>query len=367
MSDYEVESVGVELVASGFSIVSVDGDDAVWPNQEDVVISCIDAGPIEGTVTYGGIEQVVTSWPKTVSGASDITISSVVATGLAGGTHDFVVTKPDISQEFVFEVDIANDGDSFVCNGGNTTGYDAYVDWGDGTESANILSFNQVDLTKTYAKAGSYTIRIRGTFPWIYFNDTASTALITEVYNLGHTGLTSLSNSFNNAANCLKFTAGDCDTTGSDGFYQMFKFHQSTSQPDIRGMLSPASLRFDHMFNGMTQMTSPPLLSELDMTQATTVSSMLRNWAAAGEVDLPIDTWAMPNCTDYSNFLLQTTLTTECYDMVLVAWANNTITADTGINFGYSKYTPGGAAEAARDAINLMISPGVITDGGPTP
>ena len=45
-------------------------------------------------------------------------------------------------------------------------GYDYTVDWGDGMKSTGETAFT----THTYAKAGTYTVKISGDFPRIYFN-----------------------------------------------------------------------------------------------------------------------------------------------------------------------------------------------------
>ena len=56
--------------------------------------------------------------------------------------------------------------------------------------------------------------------------------------------------------------------------------------------------------------------------------------------------------------------TTANYDATLIAWdAQGTMAFSGTVNFGGSKYTAGGAAEAARTS--LISKWGGITDGGP--
>ena len=45
--------------------------------------------------------------------------------------------------------------------------YDYAVDWGDGTQSTNVTG----DVTHTYASSGTYTVKIIGEFPHLYFYD----------------------------------------------------------------------------------------------------------------------------------------------------------------------------------------------------
>ena len=78
-----------------FTIVIVDGDDNVYSGQDNVTVSCVDAGDVEGIVDWNGVPQPVTDWPATPSGASDITIGPIDATGMTiGQTYDLKVYKP---------------------------------------------------------------------------------------------------------------------------------------------------------------------------------------------------------------------------------------------------------------------------------
>ena len=69
--------------------------------------------------------------------------------------------------------------------------------------------------------------------------------------------------------------------------------------------------------------------------------------------------------TQMSSFMTNATgLSTANYDALLIGWAAQIPLSYTGtLNMGGSKYTAGGAAEAARTALISEI--GAITDGGP--
>ena len=58
---------------------------------------------------------------------------------------------------------VSNDNQIIIPTVGD--GYDYSVDWGDGTSSKNLT----LDAKHTYAQAGTYTIKIVGKFPRIYF------------------------------------------------------------------------------------------------------------------------------------------------------------------------------------------------------
>jgi hypothetical protein len=65
---------------------------------------------------------------------------------------------------------------------------------------------------------------------------------------------------------------------------------------------------------------------------------MFRNWGLP-EIDIGIDQWNVSNIEDFNLFLHNTTLTTACYDRVLVAWSAQTLANTTDIHFGNSKYS----------------------------
>ena len=81
-----------------------------------------------------------------------------------------------------------------------------------------------------------------------------------------------------------------------------------------------------------------------------------------GAIDIPIDTWNIGAVTTMTDMLLNTTLTTACYDRTLIAWAAQTVQPNVPVHFGNSTYTLGGVAEAAR---NSLLGQGwVISDLG---
>lgn len=74
--------------------------------------------------------------------------------------------------------------------------------------------------------------------------------------------------------------------------------------------------------------------------------------------------WDVSEVTNGTNFLLSETLDTTFYDNLLISWAAQSVNSGVTMHFGGSKYTSGGAAEAAR---NILINTygWSITDGGP--
>jgi surface protein len=103
-------------------------------------------------------------------------------------------------------------------------------------------------------------------------------------------------------------------------------------------------------------------LNNWDVSSATNMANIFDDQFFITE--LGIDQWNIKNVTNFTNAPCQnTTLTTENYDALLIGWASQIPLAYNGtLVFGGSKYTPGGAAEAARAA--LIADVGAISDGG---
>ncbi|MDY5984838.1 MAG: kelch repeat-containing protein [Candidatus Onthovivens sp.] len=55
--------------------------------------------------------------------------------------------------------------------------YDYYIDWGDGTSSSQITTYNDTNATHTYATAGEYTIKLYGSLNRLRFYDNIRTCL----------------------------------------------------------------------------------------------------------------------------------------------------------------------------------------------
>jgi surface protein len=105
---------------------------------------------------------------------------------------NFVPSTTGIIQpEFIMLVKTDNAGisasDSFIIPTFGS-GYNYGVDWGDGNISAGVTG----SVQHTYASAGTYTIKISGAFPRIYFNNGGDKAKLLEIQNWGNIAWTSM-------------------------------------------------------------------------------------------------------------------------------------------------------------------------------
>jgi hypothetical protein len=102
-------------------------------------------------------------------------------------------------------------------------------------------------------------------------------------------------------------------------------------------------------------------ISGWNTSSCTNMTSMLRNCDAFNR---NISTWDINQVSAFANFMTDATgLETALYDALLIAWdAQGAMSYSGTVNFGGSKYTAGGAAEAAH--ISLEAKWGTIIDGG---
>ena len=84
-------------------------------------------------------------------------------------------------------------------------------------------------------------------------------------------------------------------------------------------------------------------------------------------VGLDVSTFNVENVTNFTNFMNGASMSTAAYDATLIAWAGQTVNPSLSCNFGSSKFTSGGAAEAARTTLSDPPNDWTIIDGGAAP
>ena len=142
-------------------------------------------------------------------------------------------------------------------------GYNYSVDWGD-----NITTNNHTgNATHAYVAQGDYVVRISGTFPRIYFNNTGDRQKLLTVQQWGDQQWTSMGKSFSGASNL----AG-----------------QASDMPDLSGVTNMAS-----MFNGATAFNQ-----DISTWNVSSVVSMGLMFASATAFNQDISTWNVSSVTN---------------------------------------------------------------------
>lgn len=264
-----------------------------------------------------------------------------------------------------FRMTVATTGPSevFTIPCQNVGTFNAVVDWGDGSTST-ITTFDDLDLAHTYATAGSYKIRISGTFPNIYFNNSGDKLKVQSVESLGTVGWSVLDGAFRGCSNMTSFISGVADTSSVTTLASMLRDCTSLTSVNVSTLSTPSVTALNNTFRGCTSLTSLDV-SNFNTSNVTIMSNMLNGSSALTDVigveDFDIE--GLDSISRLTNFALGVTLPTARYDALLINWdAQNPFDGIT-TSFGGSKYTGGGTAAAAR--ANLISTDGwTISDGG---
>lgn len=268
-------------------------------------------------------------------------------------------------------------------------GYDCWVDWGDGSAEENFTG-TAPSISHVYATTGVKTVKIRGAFPRIYFNNGGDKLKLLTIENWGigvwtsmqlafygctnltgnytdipnTSSVTDMSNMFNG---CIVFNSATAfntanATTMNGMFYQCQAFNQSLTSfntakvTDMRYMFYQC-LVFNQSVAGF------------NTANVTRMDQMFDNCSVFKQ---SLATFNIVKVTNFTNFArycdINETGTATNYDATLVSWEAQSVHNTITISFGTSKYTAGGTAAAARAHLVLATGSGghgwTITDGG---
>ena len=135
---------------------------------------------------------------------SDWSVTNVVSyADFATGITNTSFMPPIFSFITTWKTTAANESITIPTTG---TGYSYTVDWGDGTSDAMTY---EGDASHTYAAIGEYDVKITGTFPRIYFNNTGDKAKIIAIKSWGPIEWRSMANAFHGCTNLNGETAID--------------------------------------------------------------------------------------------------------------------------------------------------------------
>ena len=165
--------------------------------------------------------------------------------------------------------------------------------------------------------------------------------------------------------NCYLFDNGGSDGLGNwnlsnvTNFTQTFTF-ASVFNRDISGWDTSAATSFNAMFAYAYAFDRP-----IGNWNTSLVTNMFKMLEGTTSFDQDISNWDINQVSNLTGFMSAGGgISTANYDALLIAWdAQGAMSFSGTANFGSSKYTAGGAAEAARTS--LISKWGGIIDGGP--
>jgi len=282
------------------------------------------------------------------------------------------------------------------------------------SEGDSAINFTGTYPTVTFPTAGTHQVIINGDVKRIHFNNTGDRENILDVKQWGtDTTWASFIGAFY-GCNQLNVTATDAPNLSS--VYSMLNAFRDTNLTtfnnlnnwDVSNVTNMNTMFYNSSFNqdignwdvsnvtsilGMFRNTSfNQDISNWDTSSVTDMGTMFNtssfnqdigNWDVSSVTDMAgmfvstpfnqdIGNWDIINVTDFTNFLRSTTLSTSNYDALLIGWEATLqgtylngagYGATISINFGNSKYTSGGAAEAARNSLETTFG-WAISDGG---
>lgn len=256
---------------------------------------------------------------------------------------------PIQTPDYILEIETLADNEQFELPAQNNGTYDAVVHWGDGTTS-DITAFDDPDLIHTYATAGTYEIRVSGTYRSQRMYSSIGNNRLKRVKQLGEMNWNSLSEAFHifgSPKNLVSFSTGRTDINGGN-LTSMFRANQNLVDVDLSGITNPTTLfRTFHVCTSLETID----LSHFDTSA---VISMQETFGICNSLQdvIGIENWNIENVTNLTSFITGGKLPLERYSDLLVNWAAQTVNTGLQASFGNSQYNSVAAQTAKQTLVD---------------
>ena len=151
----------------------------------------------------------------------------------------------------------------------NGSGYDYHVDWGDGTTSSNLFT----GITHGYVNQGTYTVKITGDFPRIYFNNEGDSNKILSIEQWGTQQWTSMQSAFEGCRNLVLNADDTPDLSNVTDMSRMFRI-------------------------ALNLVDNKDVMNSWDTSNVTNMDALFQS---ATKFNENITSWNVGNVTDFSN------------------------------------------------------------------
>ncbi len=261
------------------------------------------------------------------------------------------------------------------------TGLDFTVDWGDG-----IITNETEEAYHTYINAGTYTIRVLGSFNRMRFNGNADRRKIRTIEQWGSNKWTSMESAFkgcsslvinatdapdlSNATSMVSmFENGDCIDNGGnlanwntstillmDSMFRNAEMNENINTWDVSNVKS-----INNMFQACENFNYP-----LDQWNTGNLESAAAVFVDAKAFNQSLGDWNLSSILDLTDiFGGVNSLSDENYDKTLIGWATlesgESLSSNVTLGAGDAQYC---FAEDARSTLTLAPNNWIITDGG---
>lgn len=208
------------------------------------------------------------------------------------------------------------DTDTIMISTHNSVG-NYTVEWGDGSTDAGLTG----DINHTYATAGTYTVRITGDFPRIYFGAGTDQQKLLSVDNWGAIQWKSMFQAFYGCSN-LEINAGDQpDLSNVTDMGWMFAFASLVNAP-IGNWDTSHVTDMQYLFYEATHFNQP-----IGSWNTGNVTNMDSTFAGATAFNQPIGSWNTASVTTMN----QTFYEAGAFNQDLSAWNTGEVTDMTGM------------------------------------
>ena len=178
-----------------------------------------------GTTSYGSSdENIAIVDPLTgevdilAVGTTTITASNTGDESYNPASDSYILTVTDSRFITTWQTTTANESITIPTYSSETYNYD--VDWGDGDTDIGVTG----DKTHTYTAAGTYTVKISGIFPRIYFDNAGDKDKILTIENWGNISWTSMGNAFYGCSNLTYNAVANPDLSLVTYMHYMFAY-----------------------------------------------------------------------------------------------------------------------------------------------
>ncbi len=263
--------------------------------------------------------------------------------------------------------------------------YRYVIEWGDNT--TEVVTTDTAP-THTYTNARTYTVKITGDFPRIYFGGSTTTnaRLIQSIEQWGSNKWTSMESAFkgcvfleinatdvpdlSDATSMVSmFEDGTCiDNGGSIGSWNVSTiiamdnmFRNAFMEENINSWNVSSVKTMNYMFSGCEDFNQP-----LDQWNTSNLESAIEAFSDTKSFDQSLADWNISNVSDFTDIFRGTSsFSDENYDKTLIGWATleGGETLSLGVTFGAGdlRYCVG---ENARNILTGAPYNWNITDGG---
>ncbi len=188
------------------------------------------------------------------------------------------------------------------------------VDWGDGSFDINVTG----SITHTYSDSQVYTVKIVGTFPRIYFNNSGDKDKIKTIEQWGNISWNSMEDAFNGCINLISNAADRPDLTQVTSLREMFRNTVAFNGDAQMNTWDVSNITDMSMMFRKTESFNRDI-SSWNTSNVTTIFGMFRDALAFNQ---DIGNWDMENVTSISAMFRGA----EAFNQDISGWNFNTLT-----------------------------------------